>query len=84
MNILELDGKQIGRNFIESGHIGVIIILSMDFSIKGPFKLKFLQNEPIGVEIRSPSPLNCPILTFFLQGLSKNIFKTMIDWSILL
>ena len=55
-------GKQRGLNFIERGQIGVIVMFSMVLLMSAPLNDILLQNDPRGVEIRSPSPLNCPIL----------------------
>ncbi len=43
MNILVEEVKQMGLNFIESGHMGVIIILSIVLHISGPLRLRLLQ-----------------------------------------
>ena len=61
MKIVVVAGKQRGLNFIERGQIGVIRIFSMFLYIKGPFRDMLFPKEPKGVEMRSPSPLNCPI-----------------------
>jgi len=70
MYILLSDGKQIDLNFIESGQTGVIIMFYMVLSMSGPFRFMLFLYDPNGVDMSSPSPLNCPILILSLLQLS--------------
>jgi hypothetical protein len=71
MNSRVLADRHTGLNFIESGHIGVIIIFYSVFWNTGPLRERLLQYEPSGVDMSSPSPLNCPIFIFLWSQLSS-------------
>jgi hypothetical protein len=55
---LQEAGKIIGLKDKEKGQIGIIEIESTSFYIKGPPALAAYAEEPVGVEIRRPSPEN--------------------------
>lgn len=56
MVIYESDGKHIGRNDKLLGAIGVIKILLTPFCMIGPPAEREYAVEPVGVEMRIPSP----------------------------
>ena len=74
---LQLHGSTIGRNFNESGQIGVSMKLSTFLCIIGPFNTILLETDPNELEIIIPSPHNL-LMKIFLSSLSFFIYNSIL------
>jgi len=54
--MIEVCGKQIGRKLRLFGAIGTRVIQSTPFTMIGPPEERAYAVDPVGVEMRSPSP----------------------------